>query len=334
MPRLNKKTPAKAAKTVVTQKAKEPNGAWSSPFVHSSSVDPLRGFTMILLGVEGAGKSVMASTIASNFPKVLPTGKKPVLLEKVFYITTDGSACAAFPSLGIEVPFFDVIEFAKNPAMYTQPYTNGKGVKKAAWTENNPPTFTDALNRAGDLFRDWLAYNPGGACIIDSLSTLAQVLLADYDVINVEQGKAASKMLPLMYLRTARATRMFHYKLRFVGARTLIYLSHLKAEGTFDMDAESTEAAEMIRKAGRTLDGARIIPDLSPAQYRPFKRDAPLQLLVSAKDPGRNKAKIRELHTVQHDDIESKNKFEHLLDPKEPPNLNLLMQKIEKASRV
>jgi hypothetical protein len=324
MPSLIKKSSKSAAPTKEHAKehakvTKQLPDDYVSDFAQLASADPLLGFTMMLTGVEGSGKTVTAATIDPEFPATIPTHKAPKLLPNVFYITTDGSALAAFPSLGIDAHYFDVPAFFSKPELY----------QKAGFRAY-PPSITDALNRGIMEAARWLTYHPNGSIVIDSLSTLAAMLFSDYDA-KKQDGKEIPKDPRMIYNQIAAAMRLAHYKLRYLGARCVVYLVHLRSELPLQ-NADAAAQQALVHEAGRMLDGAKIGLDMSPAQMKPFKRDAPLELNVAVTTSPKG-VRTRKLYTTKHNDVEAKNKFEHLLDAEEQPNLHLLLQKIEKASK-
>lgn len=300
------------AKPVDTKKApaikKAPDEKALRPaFMETSDEATMSGAVVFVHAPQGFGKSTLSVTVSEQCPWPLPA-KKKTIVDDIFYLGADSKATVGFRSLNIGVANLLDLGLLRS----REDRWRAAGFKQA-------PTCSEALHFALDEAEKWCQARPAtarGHFVLDTASKIDSDYWVEFDQGN---GIQTAGMI-------LQQTRFMHDRILNMGFETIIYLAHDKALMEFD-GAMAGKNADVVKKAGKSLEGARIVPAITGQSVGVFNRDAILELSIDApRDPGTRRRK-RWVYTVPHEGKECKNRFEAALDEKEEPNLRLILQK-------
>ena len=281
---------------------------WMVDHTNGQPKDLFRRAKIFIYGIQGAGKSTTAITISDDFPgDSVPTTplKERVWLDDIFYLQIESHGTSGFYSLNI-VPraIFDVEKLISDPVAW-------KAAKFAL-----QPTMSQAVDFGLTQFEEWLKTHPNGKLVVDSLSTYTAGLQCEYNQANSMR----------MYGDIGNSCRDFWYRLKFMDFAACVFLAQSKALWE---DEKETEVTKARREAGKSLDGAKVVPDMPGQSVNIFQREAIFVASLQATRLPGGGGKRRYLHLEKMGLSGGKNRFEHFINSKQDAHLRKLLRKIE-----
>ena len=284
---------------------------WMSSHTEMVPEDLFDHVFMFIHAPEGAGKSTLALTISDMCPEPWPPVglKERVWLDDIFYIAVDSKAIAGMYSMNVVPRYvFDLDKLITDEATW-----------KAAKFPARPP-MSAAAEFALDKAEEWLKKNPNGKIVVDTLSTLNAGLLVEFTDKNPKR----------MYGEALNWHRVFHYRLKYMPFKACVYLAHSKA---LWMANDETLQSQMAKEAGKALDDAEIVPDISGQAVQIYQREAIFVGTIDVVTPPGGKGRKRYLYLEKVNGKGGKNRFEHIVKGKQEPHLKKLLEQIKQASK-
>lgn len=241
---------------------------------------------MLGLGQVGAGKTFAAAS-ASSFRKN-PVGKEAKMteLEDMLWLEADSKACAGFKHNNLKVRRYNIVK---------QMEEQGKSVHFC-------------IKQFMELVCD--LWTPELIVVVDTLSALDTLMFKD----NFKKYHNHPNSYE-MYKQNLGQHLIMSQELKELNCH-IIYLCH----GRYlkDNDEEKNVA---VRVAG----GGQIVPDVTGAAPKFYKRDATLQWAITSRKKPKEKTATRTIHfgvDANEEGYEGKNRYEGILpDSMSPPDL-------------
>jgi hypothetical protein len=161
-----------------------------------------------------------------------------------------------------------------------------------------------------------LKANPGGKLVIDTLSTLNEGLLVEFTEANSKR----------MYGNVLNWHRVFYYGIKALPFKACVFLSHSKALWSTN---DETEQSKMAKEAGKHLDDAQIVPNISGQAVNIYTNEALFVCTIDVVEVPGGKGRKRYVYLERINGKGGKNRFEHLLKGKQEAHLNNIINIIK-----
>lgn len=241
-------------------------------------------------GPIGAGKTFMALSACKDKSKML-------------WISADNGATDGFATQGIEVPELNLISLASDEDMW----------RTARF--NRPPSVIERLSFATKYAADRVRAGVTEWVVIDTLSSIDVSTVNYWNTVYPTDGWA-------LYRANLQTHIQILEKLMNSGAK-LCLLFHTAAVN--EDDAKKKMQNQVMLVAG----GAKFTLAVSGKSGALYKRHASFQIAIQKKQIPNTKRFERRAFLAL-DMMEGKNRFEDCLDPEEKPDIQYMIDKINK----
>ena len=288
--------------------------------VCNPNYDPITQIMINLLGPSLAGKTFAAATISEYWPKRFPPSKK-VMLRDTLHVSHDAAATAGL--------YANKIRF---------PYVISTMSLIGADRKSGRPKCNDILEASEmitDGIREICEKDPDISNVIhDTMSSLDRFFVAFWSHDdNAPTDNRDERDTRAMYGAIFHTHLQYHTACLMLPVDvTSLFLFHGRIIGEAS-DGGKGKTKEQKKKENivRLRHDVSIVPQVTGQGLDPYTNHASVEFACLPTEGGKGKAVERWLYTVPTKDYRAKNRFEGILQDKEPVDLRDIINRIRKS---